>query len=411
LPSKNDLLAELRSRSVFPDWLMQDCNAFTGSEEQSLLRYFPDLSTEAERTPFGLLHFMQDIQTFEPGECTTAVVDYIAHSPSEQRWVLYKILRGEKKSLFEVLPIFCESMGIPIGRCAQLLLRRRGQDFFNEEIIHEVEQLCLHRQDIFPAAWKSATVFKTVMHPAEGQALPWPYERALLLATGENLWWQDRWGRVYHEESFVAFNTTSSVQLLLEVLLINEHQQVISLSEYRKLSIRAKRRLQMVCTDFFDVFPGAVSAFWQERMEAFKRQRAEGNIPAALLAWDEVPKPEERKGALWVKSLAALFQDSIFRAEEWQEAELHLMYVKLTTAGRREFVFGEEREGKWKGLITNPEGYETIEDDLLRYVAANILRKSGPVQIVRPGFSVRVVFSANTGKGRISQGNSKAASE
>jgi hypothetical protein len=87
------------------------------------------------------------------------------------------------------------------------------------------------------------------------------------------------------------------------------------------------------------------------------------------------------------------------------------MYVKLTTAGRREFVFGEEREGKWKGLITNPEGYETIEDDLLRYVAANILRKSGPVQIVRPGFSVRVVFSANTGKGRISQGNSKAASE
>lgn len=395
--SRNVLREALIHRSGFPLWLLRACDAFTGREDMSLVKLFPEPLPEFRRSPSELLRLIEEIQGKNPVVALKAALDFMINSPSQQRLMLLKILRGERRSWFDILPFFCKGLGLSLAEVVRVLQGSGRLDFFEEKVRKLVGTEGNSGDDLFPVMWLRP--LEREQGNAEGFVqLRLPYADVVCLSVGQDLLIQDRRGRVYAETLYS--DEERVVRHFLEAVMMEPSGRMVKLSSYQRLGKKARGGIVFLCTDYLGLSGGSgyseSYASRLKRLDELLRGELSG-FPFSIISDSQFFYDVTPAAGAWLKSRHVLFGDRVFERSEQLEGELHLMYVKEDRFSGRVFVFGEEVLGKWKGVVSNPDGYRELETAMLGYVGKNLLRKSGPVRIVRPGFVVRVRYSLGGG--------------
>jgi hypothetical protein len=182
----------------------------------------------------------------------------------------------------------------------------------------------------------------------------------------------------------------------------------LSLSAFSRLSGKAIKSVGVLFTDFYEMQQEQENMnHYLQRYHVLEQEGLGQYTAAGLLKFEAANiSAHDPDRMMWLKCREGnLFGDINILPKRSEYLTLHFMYYKIISKHQWQFTFGMELDGKWKGMVSDPENIEMITDKLREYAQKNFIRKQGPVVIVKPGFTIEVEYFAASKKGTLILGS------
>lgn len=408
LPSKSELLQALYQALPYPDWLIQESTDFAGHPEHAFLKMLIIKEGSQKRRQQDVIAFMKSIQTLQSSDRINSCIEYLQETPDAQRHLIFKLLCGEKKSVFDFAPVFCEADSIGIASFTGFLHTHDNLVSVNQAMLRALPDAS---HDLFPAGWKSLPILDSTVQLHDYFSNPYSSEDAVLIRFHEYLFLKDRKGRVMiAEPRLFEWCSALDTKKVYEILLFENRQseKPLSLSAFRRLSGKAIKSVGVLFTDFYEMQQEQENMnHYLQRYHVLEQEGLGQYTAAGLLKFEAANiSAQDPDRMMWLKCREGnLFGDINILPKRSEYLTLHFMYYKIISKHQWQFTFGMELDGKWKGMVSDPENIEMITDKLREYAQKNFIRKQGPVVIVKPGFTIEVEYFAASKKGTLILGS------